>query len=70
MAKKHGTFRPAAGDLSKWQLHQTFVIDRDHQMPWVSTGAKPVTDKITLIRELAIAKSLLVPSKQATRSNE
>jgi len=53
VASKYGVFRPAVGDISKWQAHGTFIIGRDRYVHWVNTGTEPFTDNFTLLRELA-----------------
>lgn len=59
VAGKYAVFRPAAGDLPKWQAHGTFVIGRDRRVRWVNTGTEPFTDNVTLLRELAAAEGRL-----------
>ncbi|MBP3954419.1 redoxin domain-containing protein [Gemmata sp. G18] len=56
VASKYGVFRPAAGDLPKWQAHGTFVVGRDRRVRWASTGDEPFTDTTTLLRELAASE--------------
>jgi peroxiredoxin len=56
VAAKYGVFRPATGELSKWQAHGTFVIGRDRIIRWANTGAEPFTENVTLLRELAAAE--------------
>lgn len=68
VAIKYGVFRPAAGDLPKWQAHGTFVIARDRTVRWANTGPEPFTDTVTLLRELAAAEGRLPapPAKGGT----
>lgn len=62
VAARYGVFRPAAGDLPKWQAHGTFVIGRDRRVRWANTGTEPFTDTVTLLRELAASEGRLPPA--------
>ncbi|WP_171474733.1 peroxiredoxin family protein [Frigoriglobus tundricola] len=64
VAARYGVFRPAAGDLPKWQAHGTFVIGRDRRVRWVNTGPEPFTDTVTLLRELAASEGRLPPAPE------
>lgn len=63
VAIRYGVYRPAAENLSRWQTHATFVIDRDHHVRWVNTGVLPFTDNATLLHELAQLGNVLPPTK-------
>ncbi|MDY3552696.1 redoxin domain-containing protein [Gemmata sp. JC717] len=58
-AARYGVFRPAAGDLPKWQAHGTFVIGRDRRVRWANTGSEPFADTATLLHELALSEQRL-----------
>lgn len=64
-ASRYGVFRPAAGDLPKWQAHGTFVVGRDRSIRWVNTGTEPFTDTVTLLRELAASEGRLPAPRDA-----